>query len=108
LGLAEWPSAQPSHDAGPLKTIFLGRRPLLAVVQKSTDAEQERRECIGIPAEIEEPDSAENAYYDDGYNFEDGVGVARFSGSRAERLAEDLSSQMRRRPTASRRRQAER
>jgi hypothetical protein len=46
----------------------------LAVVQNSTDAEQKRGKPIGFLAEIEEPDSAENAYHDDGYNFEHGVG----------------------------------
>jgi hypothetical protein len=71
------------------------RRPLLAVVQKSTDAEQKRGKHIGFLAEIEEPDSAENAYHDHGYNFEHGVRSARFSGSQAERLAKGLSSQRR-------------
>ena len=45
----------------------------MALVQKSTDAEQKRGKRIGFLGEIEEPDSAENAYHDHGYNFEHGV-----------------------------------
>jgi hypothetical protein len=85
---------------------FLGRRPLLAVVEKSADAEQKRGNRISFPTEIEKPYATENAYHDDGYNFEHGVGTSAFSGSRAERLAETASSQTRRRPIASRARQA--
>jgi hypothetical protein len=59
---------------------------------------KKRGKRIGFLAEIEEPDSGENAYHDHGYNFEHGVRSARFSGSQAERLTEDLSSQTRRRP----------
>ena len=77
-----------------------GLRPPLAVVQKSTDAEQKRRKRVSFLAEIEEPDSDQNAYHGHGYNFEHGTEVARFSGSRAERVAEGLFSQIRRRPTA--------
>jgi hypothetical protein len=53
---------------------FLGRRSILAVIQKRTDAEQKRCKRISFLAEIEEPDSAENAYREHGYNFEHGVG----------------------------------
>jgi len=45
----------------------------LAVVQKGTDAEQECRQRVSLPAEIEEPDSDQNAYCGHGYNFEHGV-----------------------------------
>jgi hypothetical protein len=45
-------------------------RPPLAVVQKSTDAEQKRRKRISFLAEIEEPDSDQNAYSGHGYDFE--------------------------------------
>jgi hypothetical protein len=45
-------------------------RPPLAVVQKGTDAEQKHGKRIRFPAEIEEPYSDQNAYHDDGYNFE--------------------------------------
>jgi hypothetical protein len=62
--------------AGHPENEFLGCRPLLAVVQKSSDAEQQPCKRISFLAEIEEPDSAENAYRDDGYNFEHGVGGA--------------------------------
>ena len=80
---------------------------LKTVVQKSTDAEQKPCKRISFLADIEEPNSAENAYRDDGYNFEHSVGSARFSRSRAERPAQGLSLRMRRQPTALRTRQAE-
>jgi hypothetical protein len=72
----------------------------LAVVQKSTYAEQKRRKRISFLAEIEEPDSDQNAYHGHGYNFEHGVRLARFSELRADRVAEDLFSQTRRQPIA--------
>jgi len=46
----------------------------LAVIEESTDAKQNGRKRISFLAEIEEPDSDQNAYYDHGYNFEHGVG----------------------------------
>jgi len=90
----------PSSADGNLVTIVGdGRcRPLLAGVHKSTDAEQKGRKRISFLADIEEPDSDQNAYHDHGDDFEHGVRSGRFSGSHAERLAEGLSSQMRRRP----------
>ena len=56
-------------------------RPLLAVVQKGTDAEQKRRKRISFLAEIEEPDSAKNAYHDHGYNFEHCLACQRRAGA---------------------------
>jgi hypothetical protein len=59
---------------GQSANLVTGRcRPPLAVVQKSTDAEQKRRKRISFLAEIEEPDSDQNAYHGHGYNFEHGV-----------------------------------
>jgi hypothetical protein len=53
----------------------------LAVVEKNTDAEQKGRKRISCLADVEEPDSDQNAYHDHGYDFEHGVG----SGSSADR-----------------------
>jgi hypothetical protein len=58
-------------------------RPPFAVIQKSSDAEQERRKRISFLAEIEESDSEQNAYHDDGYNFEHGIGSGAGSTDRA-------------------------
>jgi hypothetical protein len=55
------------------------RRPPLAVVQKSTYAEQKRCKRISFRAEIEEPDSDQNAYHGHGYYFEHGVGSGAIS-----------------------------
>jgi hypothetical protein len=38
-------------------------RPSLAIVQMGTDAEQKRSKRIGFLAEIEQPDSDQNAYH---------------------------------------------
>jgi len=92
-------TAAAMHNLTRAANLVTGRcRPLQAVVQKGTDAEQKRRKRISFLAEIEEPDSDQNAYHDHGDDFEHGVRSGRFSGSHAERLAEGLSSQMRRRP----------
>jgi hypothetical protein len=40
----------------------------LAVIEESTDAEQNCRKRKSFPAEIEEPDSDQDAYHDHGYN----------------------------------------
>jgi hypothetical protein len=91
----------PGRRHGQRANLVTGRcRPPLAVVQKSTDAEQKRRKRISFLAEIEEPDSDQNAYHGHGYNFEHSVRSGTFSESRAERVAEGPFSQMRRRPTA--------
>jgi hypothetical protein len=54
-------------------------RPPLAVVQKRTYAEQKRRKRISFLAEIEEPDSYQNAYHGHCYYFEHGVGSGAIS-----------------------------
>src|SRR5262245_65938875 len=52
----------------------MGRcRPLQAIIQKGTDAEQKGRKPISFLADIEEPDSDQNAYHDHGDDFEHGV-----------------------------------
>ena len=68
-------------------------RPPLAVVQKSTYAEQKRRKRIGFLANIEEPDSDQNDYHGHGYYFEHGVrssavpsAMKKFIQSRPRRL----------------------
>ena len=58
---------------GQSANLVTGRCRPPAVVQKSTDAEQKRRKRISFLAEIEEPDSDQNAYHGHGYNFEHGV-----------------------------------
>ena len=64
----------PGRRHGQSANLGTGRcRPPLAVVQKSTDAEQKRRKRISFLAEIEEPYSDQNAYHGHGYNFEHGV-----------------------------------
>ena len=47
------------------------RRSLSAVVEKSADAEQKRRERISLLPEVEEPDCGQNAYDDHSHNFVD-------------------------------------
>jgi hypothetical protein len=53
----------------------------LAAVEKHTDAEQKGRKRISCLADVEEPDSDQNADHDHGYDFEHGVG----SGNSADR-----------------------
>jgi hypothetical protein len=53
----------------------------LAVIEESTDAKQNGRKRISFLAEIEEPDSDQDAYHDHGYDFEHGVE----SGNSADR-----------------------
>ena len=85
-------AAAPQNTSAPGANSTTGCcRPPLAIVQKGADAEQKRRKRISFLAEIEEPDSDQNAYYDHGDDFEHGVRSGRFSGSHAERLAEGLS-----------------
>jgi hypothetical protein len=46
----------------------------LRAVGRSLNAQQERRERISFLAKVKEAEPAENAYHEDGYNFEHGVG----------------------------------
>jgi hypothetical protein len=71
LGIIEAPQ---TYQRGPQGNLVTGGcRPPLAVVQKGTDADQKRRQRVSFLAEIEEPDSDQNAYHGHGYNFEHGV-----------------------------------